>query len=252
MGRTNDSIISSDVEQSIQNVKSAAKNSIEDAITRTSTRLRSDTKTRKSAATRERIMSAATDLMVERGNTDFQMSEVSARCKMSKGAIYYYFADKSALVDAIFDRSVDDLVDKVESTVAKAKSSIESLFEVSHILAHAMRPGSALTLAMTYELVNFDKMVLPNADTHLAKIVSIFTAQLDRAKGEGIIREDVDSRLSATALAGGLTLVVLDYGSTENNFESDEFVDKVMGALFGGIGTEKGNAALAERVASHS
>lgn len=81
---------------------------------RGATRLRSGAKTRKSAATREKIMTAATELMVERGNTDFQMSEVSARCQMSKGALYYYFADKGALVQAIFDASIDDLVNQIE------------------------------------------------------------------------------------------------------------------------------------------
>ena len=84
---------------------------------------RSGTATPKSAVTREKIMAAAAELMVERGGTDFQMMEVSARCEMSKGSLYYYFADKGELVRAVLDRSVEALVDAVERVVAQAPSA---------------------------------------------------------------------------------------------------------------------------------
>ena len=70
---------------------------------------RPGTATPKSAATREKIMAAATSLMAERGSADFQMAEVSARCGMSKGSLYYYFSDRAELVRAVLDRAVDDL-----------------------------------------------------------------------------------------------------------------------------------------------
>lgn len=81
---------------------------------------RAEARTRKSAVTREKIMEAAAELMVERGGTDFQMMEVSSRCEMSKGSLYYYFADKGELVRAVMDRSVEALVDAVERVVADA------------------------------------------------------------------------------------------------------------------------------------
>ena len=82
-----DEKMTSELANSLKKASGAARTSLEETVTRQTTRLRSSTKTRKSAATRERIMAAATSLMVERGNTDFQMSEVSSRCKMSKGAL---------------------------------------------------------------------------------------------------------------------------------------------------------------------
>ena len=92
-------------------------------------------KTSKSAATRERIMEAATDLMVERGGTGFQIGEVSERCGMSKGALYYYFADKGALVQAIFDRSMEGLVSDVETVVAQAPSARASILGLVEAVA---------------------------------------------------------------------------------------------------------------------
>lgn len=155
-------------------------------------------------------MTAATELMVERGNTDFQMSEVSARCQMSKGALYYYFADKGALVQAIFDASIDDLVNQIEGAVAKASSATESIEGIARVLARGMRPRSPLALAMGQEVSSTEKSVLPSVETRLARIVSIFSAQFDRAKEEGLVRPEVSSHLGAIAIAGAFTFAVLE------------------------------------------
>ena len=59
--------------------------------------IRAEARTKKSAATRKRIMHETTKLMLARGNTNFKMSEISDRARLSKGALYYYFSDREAL-----------------------------------------------------------------------------------------------------------------------------------------------------------
>ena len=192
-----DEKMTSELANSLKKASGAARTSLEETVTRQTTRLRSSTKTRKSAATRERIMAAATSLMVERGNTDFQMSEVSSRCKMSKGALYYYFADKDALVEAIFDRSIDELVDSVEGAVAGASSALEALVSLTRELTCRMSVGSPLALAMTREVIDANNNVLPSMETHFARIISIISAQLDRAKGEGMAFKSINEAILA-------------------------------------------------------
>ena len=59
---------------------------------------RKASKTRKSARTRARILEAAARLVSERAGVDFQMAEIAERCDMSKGALYYYFRDRDAIL----------------------------------------------------------------------------------------------------------------------------------------------------------
>ena len=120
---------------------------VEERVAREKERLRSTTKTRKSAETRKRIMNITTQLMVERGNTAFRMSEISRRCGMSKGALYYYFSDKEDLVRTIFEGSVDDLVAGVDAVAASADTPEEALLGISGEFARradesAFRPKS--------------------------------------------------------------------------------------------------------------
>ncbi len=245
-----DKDVTEDIARGIRTVHEAAKDGLETAAARGATRLRSGAKTRKSAATREKIMAAATELMVERGNTDFQMSEVSARCQMSKGALYYYFADKGALVQAIFDASIDDLVDQIEGAVAKASSAMESIDGIARVLARGMRPRSPLALAMGREVSSSDKSVLPSVETRLARIVSIFSAQFDRAKEEGLVRPEMNSRLGAIAIAGAFTFAVLEQPDEKALSDSEEFAGQLVRLAFEGLGTPKAQERLGLSAAS--
>lgn len=250
-----DENMTSELANSLKKASGAARTTLEETVTRQITRLRSSTKTRKSAATRERIMAAATSLMVERGNTDFQMSEVSSRCKMSKGALYYYFADKDALVEAIFDRSIDELVDSVEAAVAAAASALDALVGLTCELTNRMSSGSPLALAMTREVIDANNSVLPSMETHFARIIAIISAQLERAKGEGMVREGVNSRLGAVAISGAFIFAALEVaGLGEDAPTGDRLARSLIDIALNGMGTEAAHAALvsAERLSSPS
>ena len=242
MGILDDGKVSGELERGVRRVR-AAKSGLEEAA-RGRVRARSDAKTRKSAATREKIMAAATELMVENNGTEFQMSEVSARCHMSKGSLYYYFADKDALVQAIFDREVDELTSRVESAVANAPSALASITQLALVLADGMRPGSPLALAVTRELLDSKNSVLPSVETRLARIISIFEAQFDRAKAEGLMRPEVSSRLAAISVAGAFTFSIFEKPAAEDLSDSEDFSAQLIELMLKGMATPSGQDAF--------
>ena len=193
-----------EIADGVRAAKSAAQSALGEQMERRKQRIKSVSKTRKSRATRERIMTAASELMVERGNTDFQMSEVSARCHMSKGALYYYFSDKDELVEAVFEASGDELVSAIEEAVSQAASAREALEGLFSELARRMRTRSPLVLALTVELSSMGGELFAAVSGQLSRIVRIIGELLERGKGEGFVRQDVDTSLAAVYLCGGL------------------------------------------------
>ena len=61
-----------------------------------------DTKVTKGDKTRQRILQTATILMAEKGPDAVSMREISAKLKITKPVLYYYFRDKDALIKAAF------------------------------------------------------------------------------------------------------------------------------------------------------
>lgn len=203
MGLVNEKT-AAEIADGVRAAKSAAQSALGEQMERCKQRIKSVSKTRKSRATRERIMTAASELMVERGNTDFQMSEVSARCNMSKGALYYYFSDKDELVEAVFEASGDELVSAIEEAVSQAASAREALESLFSELARRMRTRSPLVLALTVELSSMGGELFSAVICQLSRIVRIIGELLERGKGEGFVRQDVDTSLAAVYLCGGL------------------------------------------------
>lgn len=193
-----------EIADGVRAAKSAAQSALGEQMERRNQRIKSVSKTRKRRATRERIMTAASELMVERGNTDFQMSEVSARCHMSKGALYYHFSDKDELVEAVFEASGDELVSAIEEAVSQAASAREALESLFSELARRMRTRSPLVLALTVELSSTGGELFSAVSGQLSRIVRIIGELLERGKGEGFVRQDVDTSLAAVYLCGGL------------------------------------------------
>lgn len=246
-----DEKVAEELTAGIHDAGSVAMEQLQERVGKQTSRLRSSAKTRKSAATRERIMSAASDLMTERGNTEFQMSEVSTRCSMSKGALYYYFADKSALIEAIFDRSVDMLVDSIEEVVSQASSSMESIQGLALVLAHGIREGGPLSFAMSRELLSANQSdVLPTFETHLARVISIITAQIERAKQEGVIRKEVNSRLGAISTCGAFIFAALESAyETPDAMSDEELASQLVRIALNGLGTETAQGQFLEAAA---
>jgi TetR/AcrR family transcriptional repressor of nem operon len=66
--------------------------------------------TARGRATRERIVAAAATLIHQRGVAGTSLDDVRAATGTSKSQLYHYFADKSALVRAVVDRQVTEVL----------------------------------------------------------------------------------------------------------------------------------------------
>lgn len=60
------------------------------------------------------IIESARDLIEERGLSHVSIKDVAAATGISRGALYYYYEDKDALVDAVLDDYIDDLMEALD------------------------------------------------------------------------------------------------------------------------------------------
>lgn len=201
---------------------------------------RSTSKTRKSAATRRRIMDAAAQLMVEHGNTAFQMSEISERCEMSKGAIYYYFADKEDLVSAVYEDQLDDLVRAIDIAVDNTDTAVEALRNACAEFATRAGSGSPLAMAIVRELLLSREDVPKKQVRSIHHIIEVVASQLERAKREGVVREDTDVELAAVSACGAFTFAAASFLMRADHvaITSETFASELFDLLVHGIGNQ--------------
>jgi TetR/AcrR family transcriptional regulator, transcriptional repressor for nem operon len=66
--------------------------------------------TERGRASRERIVSAASELIRERGLDETSLDDVIERAGASKSQLYHYFDDRSALLRAVVDHNADSVL----------------------------------------------------------------------------------------------------------------------------------------------
>ena len=162
---------------------------------------RVETKTRKSERTRERIVEAAWELVLERRSADFQMAEVAAACGMTKGAPYYYFPDRTALVEEVFDRAAGEFLERIEELAAQDLSSQEILEALCKAFAEEVLQGGVVIVALATELAGTTG-ALSRLESRVDRISGIVEEQLVRAREQGEIRDGVDLGLVSSAICG--------------------------------------------------
>lgn len=219
-------------------VKSAAKEAAHEVIRETASRA-PRAKTRKSAKTRSRIMDAAWSLMLERGSMDFQMSEVSERCGMSKGSVYYYFSDREELVRAIFNQAFDEFARRLEDAAAQAPDALGALKAVGHEFARSCEGPGPLAVALGTQAAAFGGEATQAAgEPCVGRVRRIVASELERGKREGSIRADLDSDEAALFAVGGALLCVLD-ASRHGARASEASIDGMLEGALRGVGVQR-------------
>ena len=77
--------------------------------------------------TRAALLEAATQLFAQRGFAETTIDDVAAAARVSKGAVYYHFADKAELFEAVFSEHQQQLLVKVTHVAARHRDPWEQL-----------------------------------------------------------------------------------------------------------------------------
>ena len=110
-------------------------------------RRRRATQTR-AKATVQRILDAATDLIVERGAQGVTMSEIAKRADLVIGSLYQYFTDKSAIYRAILIRHQ-----------AEARTLLHHFVSGARTL-EALTDALRLAFEAYFELLQKDRLII--------------------------------------------------------------------------------------------
>ena len=89
-------------------------------MTETVVTLRPATKKAQREASVEGLLAAARTLFVSRGYTHTTVDEIAEAASLTKGAVYFYFRNKEALLAALLDRVEAIVVDGMTARVADA------------------------------------------------------------------------------------------------------------------------------------
>lgn len=167
--------------------------------------------TARGRATRERIVAAAATLIYERGVAGTSLDDVRAATATSKSQLYHYFADKSALVRAVIELQVEQVL-RAQQPELDAADSLAGLRRWGdRVLALNGQDARGCPLGrLASELADSDPAARAALTAGFARWQGRLAAGLDAMRRHGTLDPDADPQGLAVgllaAVQGGLLL----------------------------------------------
>lgn len=164
------------------------------------------TRREQSEASLERILDAALTLMVSRGFTATTVDDIAKQAGLTKGAIYFHFKSKTAILTALLDIIEKLIIGGMTERVIKAgPTSTDKLVAAIHSQGKLAESKTKYLLLFTIVLLEFngtDSMI----ETRVRSIYGAYLAALEEiiraGKAAGEFQVDVEPQeLAAVVMA---------------------------------------------------
>jgi AcrR family transcriptional regulator len=134
---------------------------------------------------RQRILEAARDLFAERG-AHVTLDDVAVRAGVGVGTVYRRFADRNALIDALFAERIDELAEAANAAAAHP-DPWQGLVDLLRTQVEMQLADRAFAAVLFKGEVGND--ALAQARERIAPPVTLL---IERAKAAGVVRNDLD------------------------------------------------------------
>jgi AcrR family transcriptional regulator len=163
--------------------------------------------TAKGLATRQRIVDAASELMLERGVARTTIEDIQDAAKVSASQLYHYFADKNDLVLAVIDRQTE-LVLGVQHQGLDRLDSFEALVAWRDLIVSSVRRsgcvGGCPLGSLASDLAETDPVARARVANSFAQWEGLLRSGLAAMRARGELRADVDPEDLALAMLAGV------------------------------------------------
>ena len=189
--------------------------------------------TRRGAATRQRLLDAAEQELVERDG-GLEVASVATRADVSVGLLYRYFGSKAGLVAAVVDAFYDRLhaqvtdVDPAPSTDWGTRE--RRRLELS-VAFHYRDPLAAVILSKLAR----EPGVAAVETRRIGRLVEDAARNVQSAQRRGEIREDADPRTMGAILLGGFRVAMAEALIRPERPDPEELTDELWRFVVGGV-----------------
>jgi TetR/AcrR family fatty acid metabolism transcriptional regulator len=165
---------------------------------------------RDKAATRERILQAATAVFAERGYTAASVDEIARRAGSSKGGVYFHFANKQAIFEALIAELVTMLEHDVREAIEHQHGALAKVDAALSVVIATVSAHRGLTHLLLVETSGLGPPIDQEMRAARAMFIRVIESYLAQAVAEGSIAP-IDTGVAACVWLGAISEVVLHW-----------------------------------------
>jgi TetR/AcrR family fatty acid metabolism transcriptional regulator len=164
---------------------------------------------------RERILRAAIKVFARKGFYATRVSEIAKAAGVADGTIYLYFKNKDDVLVRIFEDRIGRLVDVLGEEVAKAKSASEKIAIIVEMQLGLLEGQRDLAEVVTVNLRQSSRLLKQYAAPLFKRYLEVIAGVIVEGQRSGELRRDINPKIAARALWGGLDGIALTWALTD-------------------------------------
>lgn len=161
----------------------------------------------KSLKTRERILSAAAEVLSVKGYSETRLSDIAEIAEVRAPAVYYYFASREELIAEVMAVGQHRLREHVESALSALPEDTDPMDRICvAVQAHLQveLELSDFATAVTRNLGQLPDEARSRLRAEGGEYITLWRQLLEQARATGAIRTDLDLRAARQLIMGAL------------------------------------------------
>jgi len=197
------------------------------------------TKKAQRAASTSKLLAAALNRFVGDGYRHTSVEAIARSAGLSKGAVYFYFGSKSALLLRLLDRVEAVVVDEMEARIAGAGPSAADML-VAFVHGQAMLGVERwehvlLLILMSLEFRGAGDEIEARVTAIYARLYGAVEAIIEEGKAAGLFSAELGTREQASVVMAGHDGTFLEWYRRGRSLDGEELVRALRTATLGGL-----------------
>jgi AcrR family transcriptional regulator len=193
----------------------------------------------RSQETSNRILTEAMRLFLEKGYHGTSVDDITQAAGLTKGALYWHFKSKDALLRKIIERYEKSFLDGVIHTVGEVKGGALDKFEkyirFNSAFAYYNRELCVSFETLAGELVGAHHRIEPEFRRIYKKYETFLSKLIMQGKKEKVFKRQLDTDLSALAIMAFHHGVLVQWSMNRSEIDEEAFVKTFKKIMLNGL-----------------
>lgn len=190
----------------------------------------------RSDATKKKLFDAAMELIGERGFTDASVDEIVHRAGVAKGTVYYHFAGKAELVEALIAFRLRPAIAQFRAVAAEnADDPQAAIGAIVRAELEFLAEEKSFSKLLLTEMWREDRVWRETLLLLRREMVTVIRNVIAQGVESGVFRSDVEPEFGASALFGMTATVALDWLAFEPDKPLEEVLSQITKVAFNAV-----------------
>ena len=172
-------------------------------------------KKKRTGEKRERILQAAIRVFAEKGFYATRVSEIAKAAGVADGTIYLYFENKDDVLVSIFRDRIGQLLEILEKVVNSDRSIEDRVRKIMELQLGLLEEQRDLAEVITVNLRQSSSLLKEYAAPLFTRYLELIANMIADGQKDGAFRDDINPRVAARALWGGLDGIALTWALSD-------------------------------------